>query len=345
MSTGLDSTRRRQVREGRPGDRIAVIGILFPQDKKDMDSKRPVADTHIHLWDPDRLTYPWLETVPAIADPHGPAELQAQEAETDRFQLTQIVFMQAGAEDAEAVREARWVDSLADTVDSRITGIVADAPVNLGEGSGRCWRKLASHAPGQGDPPPDPGPAGRLRGHPGVSTAGVRMLPRYGFSFDLCIRHHQLGEVTDLVRRCPEVAFILDHIGKPDIAAGTLDPWRGDLKILSELPNVVCKISGMATEADHANWQPLDLKPYVDHVVECFGEDRIVYGGDWPVRPAGAEALGPLGRRARRPYLPPGARGAAKAVLRQTPSASTASRPDSAAQCPAASGAARMPCP
>ena len=258
------------------------MAALFPHPKPFMDTKRPVADTHIHLWDPGHLTYPWLETVPAIAGPHGPAELQAQEAETDRFRLAQIVFMQAGAEDAEAVPEARWVNALADTVEPRITGIVACAPVEQGEAVRPVLEELASM-------PRVKGVRRLIQDQPAGYAAtpafaeGVRLLPGYGFSFDLCIHHHQLAEVTGLVRRCPEVAFILDHIGKPDIAAGTLDPWRRDLKGLSELPNVVCKISGMATEADHANWRPDDLKPYVDHVVECFGEDRIVYGGDWPV--------------------------------------------------------------
>lgn len=258
------------------------MAALFPHPKPSMDTKRPVADTHIHLWDPGYLTYPWLETVPTIAGSHGPIELRVQEPETDRFRLAQIVFMQAGAEDAEAVLEARWVNALADGLDPRITGIVACAPVEQGEAVRPILEDLASM-------PRVKGVRRLIQDQPVGYAAtpafveGVRMLPGYGFSFDLCIHHHQLGEVTDLVRRCPDVAFILDHIGKPDIAAGTLDPWRSDLKTLSELPNVVCKISGMATEADHANWQPDDLKPYVDHVVECFGEDRIVYGGDWPV--------------------------------------------------------------
>jgi L-fuconolactonase len=79
------------------------------------------------------------------------------------------------------------------------------------------------------------------------------------------------------------VSFILDHIAKPNIKDHVLDPWRGQLRELASFPNIICKISGMVTEADHQSWTPADLKPYADHVVESFGEDRIAFGGDWPV--------------------------------------------------------------
>ena len=247
-----------------------------------MDTKRSVVDTHIHLWDPDLLRYPWLTTVPDISGFHGPEELKAQEAATDRFKLSQIVFMQAGADDADAIKEARWVNSLAESVEPRITGIIASAPVERGNGVQADLEELATMERVKGIRRLIQGQPEGYASTPEFAT-GVRMLSRYNFSFDLCIRYHQLNEVTGLVGDCPDIAFILDHIGKPDIAAGALDPWRKDLKMLAQLPNVVCKISGMATEADHSNWQPRDLKPYVDHVIDCFGEDRIVYGGDWPV--------------------------------------------------------------
>ncbi len=106
---------------------------------------------------------------------------------------------------------------------------------------------------------------------------------QFGLSCDLCIYHPQLPSVIELVRQCPETQFILDHIGKPDIAAHLLDPWRAQMATLAAFPNVCCKISGMATEADHDNWTADDLAPYVAHVLEVFGEDRVVFGGDWPV--------------------------------------------------------------
>jgi L-fuconolactonase len=113
--------------------------------------------------------------------------------------------------------------------------------------------------------------------------AGVKLLAEYDLSFDICVYHHQLGSALELVRRCPEIRFVLDHVGKPDIRAGLMDPWRGHIRELSELPNVWCKLSGMATEADHEAWSREDLQPYIDHVAESFGFSRLMFGGDWPV--------------------------------------------------------------
>ena len=109
------------------------------------------------------------------------------------------------------------------------------------------------------------------------------MFPEFDLSFDLCIRHQQLPAAIEMVRQCPETRFMLDHIGKPDIKNRVLDPWREPMRALAALPNVVCKVSGLTVEADHQAWTPEDLAPYVTHVLEVFGEDRVVFGGDWPV--------------------------------------------------------------
>jgi L-fuconolactonase len=117
---------------------------------------------------------------------------------------------------------------------------------------------------------------------------GVQLLAEFGFSCDLCIKHTQLSSTIELVRQCPKVNFMLDHIAKPNIKEHVLEPWRAQLKELAALPNVVCKMSGIVTEAD-PQWTPADLKPYVDHVLECFGEDRVAFGGDWPVALLGSK--------------------------------------------------------
>jgi predicted TIM-barrel fold metal-dependent hydrolase len=92
-----------------------------------------------------------------------------------------------------------------------------------------------------------------------------------------------LPNVIKMVAQCPDVRFVLDHIGKPPIKAGEIDPWRHDLKELASYENVTCKISGVATEADHKNWTREQLKPYICHAIEVFGFDRVMYGGDWHV--------------------------------------------------------------
>jgi L-fuconolactonase len=111
----------------------------------------------------------------------------------------------------------------------------------------------------------------------------VALLSELGLVFDACVTHAQLPALTDLVARCDAVTFVLDHLGKPDVAGGRLDPWRADLARLAKLPNVACKLSGLATEADPRGWTPADLRPYLDHALACFGPQRCLVGSDWPV--------------------------------------------------------------
>ena len=116
---------------------------------------------------------------------------------------------------------------------------------------------------------------------------GLRALPDFGFTHDLCILWHQIEETIELVARCPEVQFILDHCAKPAIAAprpADADArWRAGMRALAALPNVVCKLSGLVTEADHARWQPSDLQPYLEYALAVFGTERLLFGSDWPV--------------------------------------------------------------
>jgi predicted TIM-barrel fold metal-dependent hydrolase len=113
---------------------------------------------------------------------------------------------------------------------------------------------------------------------------GLRLLPEYGLSFDICIRYHQMEKTIEMVRACPETTFVLDHLGKPNVRAQQLDPWRDQIGELAQFPNVIgCKLSGLVTEADHRGWSATDLEPYAHHVLQAFGEDRVMFGGDWPV--------------------------------------------------------------
>ena len=122
---------------------------------------------------------------------------------------------------------------------------------------------------------------GRVLREPFVEA--VQLLARHNLPFDLCPRHGQLPEVAALVRRCPEVRFVVDRIAKPGIRAGLREPWRAQMRELAAKPNVVCKISGVVTEADHALWTYDQVAPYVAHAIDCFGFGRTMFGGDWPV--------------------------------------------------------------
>jgi L-fuconolactonase len=113
---------------------------------------------------------------------------------------------------------------------------------------------------------------------------GVRLLGEFGMSFDICIKGDaQFQNALQLVRACPDVRFILDHIGKPFIKEKIMEPWATHLRELAAMPNTWCKMSGLVNEADWERWQPADLRPYLDRVFDCFGFERVIFGGDWPV--------------------------------------------------------------
>jgi L-fuconolactonase len=243
-----------------------------------MTERQKYIDTHIHYWDPAALRYDWLETVPAINRPHLPAALA--EAAAD-LPLEKIVFVQAAAAPEEAIDEAAWVTKLAES-EPRIAGIVADAALERGEAVRPQLQGLKSY-------PLVKGVRRLIQGEPlGFAiepdfVRGVQILAEFDFSFDICIFHPQMRDAIQLVAQCPNVSFMLDHIGKPDIRNGVLQPWADQIAELASYPNVYCKLSGMATEADHQQWTADDLRPYAEQVLQVFGADRLMFGGDWPV--------------------------------------------------------------
>ena len=120
----------------------------------------------------------------------------------------------------------------------------------------------------------------------GLFRENVGRLGEYGLAFDICVRARQLPWAIELVQSAPRVQFILDHCGNPPIAEGSpgdLSQWRSHIAEISGLKNVACKVSGIVTQADHANWTAEDLRAVVFHVIESFGWDRVMFGSDWPV--------------------------------------------------------------
>jgi L-fuconolactonase len=241
----------------------------------------PIVDSHVHLWDPARFRIPWLDASPRLNRVFGLAEYAEHTAGVD---VEAIVYLEVDLAPEYKLLEAQWVAELA-RHEPLIQGIVASAPLEYGEQARAFLEALVAI-----DQQRIKGVRRLLQNEPDPTfclqprfVEGVRLLPEYGLSFDLCIYHPQLAGAIELVRRCPQTSFILDHIGKPAIRSGQLDPWREQIRELASLPNVVCKVSGVVTEANHEHWTIDDLRPYVEHVLDTFGEDRVLYGGDWPV--------------------------------------------------------------
>lgn len=239
----------------------------------------PIIDSHLHIWDPEALDYPWLAGAGKLNRAHLPADYKAA---CGQVEVEAMVFLECDAQPDRAFDEAHWVLEQAKT-DPRIKALVCFAPLEHGDAVRGHLERLAGTDRVVGVRriyQDEPDTSFCLR--PGF-VEGVQALAGFGLSFDMCIKHPHLKSSVELAQLCPDTPIVLDHIGKPGIRDGLIEPWRGQMADLASCPNVVCKLSGVATEADHQNWTRADLRSYIDIALETFGPDRIMFGGDWPV--------------------------------------------------------------
>lgn len=239
----------------------------------------PLIDTHVHLWDRSVVQLAWTQGHQVLERDFRPADFREACA---GIEVEGIVFVEAAVDPGCHLAEAAWVAEQA-VANPWIGAMVAHAPLHLGQAATADLERLSQHAALRGIRRLIQGEAVDFCLQPAF-VEGVKLLPRFDLHFELCIYHPQLGATVELVRRCPEVRFILDHIGKPGIEDGLMEPWASQLRELARLDNVVCKMSGLVTEADHAAWTREQLRPYIDHVIDCFGFDRVLFGSDWPVQ-------------------------------------------------------------
>jgi predicted TIM-barrel fold metal-dependent hydrolase len=232
-----------------------------------------ILDTHLHLVYLDRFSYPWLDGEPALKR-QWPVE--SYFAEAAALGIEQALHMEVDVAEREMEDETRFVLNL----DGRIAGAIAAArPEHVD--FPRHLERLASIPGVRGirrilHTQPD----GLSEGD--IFVGNLRRLAAHGLSFDLCLLARQLPLGVDLARKCPDVQFVLDHCGVPDVAGEALDPWRDHIGRLAALPNVAAKISGIVAYA-RPDWTVADLRPFVEHVIGSFGWDRVVWGSDHPV--------------------------------------------------------------
>lgn len=234
-----------------------------------------VIDSHVHFWDPNHLQYNWLAGNDTLNKPYLPSNYLGDSQGID---VDGIVFVEANCASNQALDEVAWIE----TLDDRIQAIVAFAPLETGDGAKPVLEKLADRQLVKGIR------RGIQSEAPGFSIQpsfiqGVQSLATYDLSFDILVVHHQLEDAITLVKQCPDIRFVLDHSGKPDIRTGSLGPWREHIQELAQFENVTCKLSGLITEANHETWSTDDLRPYIDHLLNTFGPQRLMYGSDYPV--------------------------------------------------------------
>lgn len=237
-----------------------------------------IVDAHLHIWNTDRFDYDWLREVPDLDRPMTFAELAAERvagaAHVDGF-----VFVQADCRPEQALAEVDWVTTA--SADGPVLGIVAFAPLENGDAVSADLDELA-------DRPLVVGVRRLLQSEPpGFSAsasfrAGVRALAGRSLTFDACVTESQLADVISLADAAPDLAIVLDHLGKPDIAAGSDDAWRAAIIDLARRPNVVCKVSGLPPETGTDAWELDMIRPHLDTALDAFGADRLLFGSDWP---------------------------------------------------------------
>jgi L-fuconolactonase len=241
-------------------------------------------DAHQHFWLYDAKEYGWIdESMAELQRDFLPKDLKP-ELERNGFQG--CVAVQA----RQTLEETRWLLELAEQNDF-LLGVVGW--VDLRSPSLRLQLEELARKPKlvgvrhivQSEPDD------RFLLQPDF-VRGIGMLEEFNLAYDILIYTKHLPVAAEFVAKFPRQRFVLDHLAKPPIKSGALEPWAKGIRELAEFPNVYCKASGMVTEADWKKWKPADMKPYLDVAFECFGPQRMMIGSDWPV----CEAATPYSR-------------------------------------------------
>lgn len=232
-------------------------------------------DAHQHYWKIERGDYGWITPgIPVLYRDFLPADLSPH---LNRHRLDGTILVQA----APTIAETEFILALAESDDS-ILGVVGW--LDLFDPAHReHYERFRRHPKFVGfrlmiQDMPD---AGRI-----LEPAFVEALRGYadeGTTVDLLVRSDQLEPLVRLLERVPHLRGVIDHIAKPRIRDGEIEPWLTHMRTLAGYPNLYCKLSGMVTEADHRSWKPEDFTPYIRHVLDLFGPDRVLFGSDWPV--------------------------------------------------------------
>jgi L-fuconolactonase len=242
-------------------------------------TERPViVDAHHHFWDPAEADYPWLtDELAAIRRRFGPEDLEPLLAATG-VERTILVQTRSSLPETEAFLATAagtpFIAGVVGWVDLLDPG-VADGLAQLRDGTGGQRLVGIRH---QVHDEPDPDWLRRSDARRGIAAVGAA-----GLAYDLLVRSRELPAALDMAAAVPDVRFVIDHLAKPPIRDGQLQPWAELIRPFGDLGNVWCKVSGLVTEADWATWRLADLEPFVDHALDVFGPDRLLFGSDWPV--------------------------------------------------------------
>jgi predicted TIM-barrel fold metal-dependent hydrolase len=237
-----------------------------------------IVDTHQHLWDLDLFRYSWVGSLPSL---NRSFRMPDYMSAVKGLKVVKSVHVEADVDERYMLDETRHLLALAEQPDNPLEGIVACGRPESDDFKSYLDR-IAGHRKLKGirrvlHTQPDE------VGQGATFIRNVAALSSYGLSFDICVLARQIPIAVNLVSKCPDVAFILDHCGVPQVKENNLDPWRAYITEIAQFPNVSCKISGLVAYADPTRWTTDDLRPFVEHTTASFGWDRVLFGSDWPV--------------------------------------------------------------
>ncbi|MEP9373710.1 amidohydrolase [Mesorhizobium sp. KR1-2] len=237
-----------------------------------------IVDTHLHLIDLSALRYPWLAGAAAL---NRDFRYEHYETEARRAGIATALHMEVDVDPADIEAETAYVQRLAEQSGSLVAGAIASCrpeeagfPAYLERQQAnpfvKGFRRVLHVVPDE-------------LSDAALFRANLKRVANAGLTFDLCVLPHQIPRAMQLADLAPNVRFVLDHCGVPDIKGGQEHPWREHMTEIARRDNVVAKVSGVVAYADPATWTVETLKPYVEHTIACFGWDRVVWGSDWPV--------------------------------------------------------------
>ncbi len=264
---------------------IGVTAGLKGSDANAAAPSMPIIDTHQHLWDLSKQRLAWIGSAPGLNHDALPSDYAKA---TEGLNVVKAVYMEVDVIPAQQVEEAESVLALIRRKKSpTVAAVISGRPNSDGFSAYLKRFKESPEIKGvrQVLHSPDT-PAGYC-----LDTAfvrGIQALGKVGLMFDLCVRAAELVDAAKLIDSCPDTSFILDHCGNADVLAKDRRGWKADIAEVAKRKNVVCKVSGIVASTKGEPWTPDDLAPIVNHVLDVFGPDRVMFGGDWPVCTLGA---------------------------------------------------------
>lgn len=239
----------------------------------------PLLDTHLHLVYREKASYGWTKDIPPLAE--GNFTTDDHNSLVSGKGVGGALFMETGVDDSDYQVETKFVNSILNNSDNLLKGIIASIRPEKDDGFDSWleetiemgvvgYRRILHVMPNE-------------LSQSSTFRKNVNKIGLAGKTFDICFLPAQLIVALELAKACEETTLVLNHCGVPNIAENAIEPWKKDIESLSKMPNVICKLSGLMAYCAPGTSSLETIQPYVDHVLNCFGPNRILWGSDWPV--------------------------------------------------------------